>query len=85
MNEVNCKRLILMHSWMTKPDSRNASGMPFFIRWVLIPLIRPALDDMDRAESYLRSDDQAVAGIDYTVVLPAGLNNGAVTGEKDLR
>ena len=43
-------------------------------------LIGPVLDDMDRAEKFLETETEA-ASVKYTVVLPAGLKNYAVTGK----
>ena len=44
MRESPCKRLILMHSWYTKPEVQANLG--FFYRWFLIPMIRPVLVNM---------------------------------------
>jgi len=60
-------------------DTFHRSEGPFFIRWVLLPIIRPALDDMDRAETLVKSEGD----LEYTIVLPPGLNNGGVTGERN--
>ena len=75
MREVGCKRLILMHAWYTHPDSRNDGS--FFIRWVLIPMIRPVLDNMRETEEYLAAECGDIA---YTVVSPPGLLNTPKTG-----
>ena len=44
MRESPCKRLILMHSWYTKPEVQANLGL--FYRWFLIPMIRPVLVNM---------------------------------------
>ena len=44
MRESPCKRLILMHSWYTKPEVQANLG--FFYRWFLIPMIKPVLVNM---------------------------------------
>ncbi len=82
MNAHEKKRLILMHSMFTEESSRNqASG--FFIRWVLLPMIKPALVDMDAAEKFLQSDDSA-KNIEWTTICPPGLKNEPVT-EKEFK
>ncbi len=80
----SCKRLVLMHSWFTKPETR--SQCPFFLRYTLLPLIRPALDDMDKAEANLRAikDGETGADVEWTLVCPPGLNNGPATGKRYL-
>jgi len=75
----SCRRLILMHSWYSKPDTRQ--NCPFFLRYTLIPYIACLLDDMNNAEKYLQDSEvnTEVQEIDYTVVLPGGLVNNPVT------
>jgi len=75
----SCRRLILMHSWYSKPDTRQ--NCPFFLRYTLIPYIACLLDDMSKAEDYLQNekDNPEVNDIDYTVILPGGLLNKPVT------
>lgn len=75
----SCRRLILMHSWYSKPDTRQ--NCPFFLRYTLIPYIACLLDDMSKAEDYLQNekDNPEVKDIDYTVILPGGLLNKPVT------
>ena len=77
---TSCRRLILMHSWYSNPDTRQ--NCPFFIRWTLIPYISCLLDDMSKAEHYLQNSEvnPEVQDIDYTVILPGGLVNKPVTG-----
>eukprot|EP00095_Tigriopus_kingsejongensis_P009469 maker-scaffold322_size207131-snap-gene-0.10 protein:Tk09469 transcript:maker-scaffold322_size207131-snap-gene-0.10-mRNA-1 annotation:"flavin reductase -like" len=71
MKSCGKKRLILMHSWYTKPDTRNNNG--FIVSWIVIPMISPCLNDMFKAEEYLATAE--CTDIDFTVVLPAGLSN----------
>jgi len=77
----SCRRLILMHSWYSKQDTRQNS--PFLIRYTLIPYIACLLDDMSNAEKYLQDSDgnPEVKNIDYTVILPGGLVNKPVTDQ----
>jgi len=51
----------------------------FLIRWFLLPMIRPVLDNMREAEVWL---EQEADDINYTVVRPATLTNGRVTEKK---
>jgi len=51
----------------------------FLIRWFLLPMIKPVLDNMREVEVWL---EQEVDDINYTVVRPAGLTNNPVT-DKD--
>ena len=51
----------------------------FLIRWFLLPMIRPVLDNMREAEVWL---EQETDDINYTVVRPATLTNGRVTEKK---
>ena len=77
---TTCKRLVLMHAWNTKPESRAECS--FLVRHTMIPLLRPLLDDMDRAESRLRGigEGEVGADVEWTIVCPPGLKNGSVTG-----
>jgi len=80
MNKTaSCRRLILMHSWYTEPSSR--AKCPFYLRWTLIPYIGPILNDMRTAEQYLDNVEEGseAKDIDFTCVLPAGLNNEPAT------
>jgi len=75
----SCRRLILMHSWYSKPDTRQ--NCPFLLRYTLIPYIACLLDDMSQAEEYLQNgkENSEAQDIDYTVILPGGLINKPVT------
>lgn len=68
-------RLVMCHSWYTEEQSRSQAM--FLIRWILIPMIRPVLDNMRETELWLETEcDKAV---NWTVVRPAGLTNNPVT------
>lgn len=43
-------------------------------------MIKPVLDNMDEAEKYLKEDEEA-KDIEWTTVLPPGLDNKPVTSE----
>jgi len=75
----SCRRLILMHSFYSKPETRQ--NCPFFLRYTLIPYIACLLDDMSKAEDYLQNAEAnpEVQDIDYTVILPGGLVNKPAT------
>ena len=72
--ENGCQRCIFMHSWYSEPSSRR--HCPFFLRWSLLLYIGPILDNMRKAEKILEDTDD----VNYTVILPAGLGKGPVTG-----
>jgi len=74
MRAANVSRILLCHSWYTAPESRGEA--PFLIRWVLLPMIRTVLDNMRLAEEWLEQE----GGVQHTVVRPAGLTSGPVTG-----
>ena len=59
------------------PSVSSANDSGFLIRWFLIPILRPILEDMRIMEEYLANscDD-----INYTVIRPPQLTNGNVTG-----
>ena len=68
-------RLVMCHSWYTEEQSRSQAM--FLIRWILIPMIRPVLDNMRETELWLETEcDKAV---NWTVVRPTGLTNNPVT------
>jgi len=68
------KRLVLCHSWYTEMESRGQAI--FFIRWVLLPMIKTVLNNMFETEEWLNKE---CSDIEYTVVRPAGLQNKPVT------
>ena len=80
LNQIpeSSKRLILMHSWYTKPESRAEAA--FLIRLFVNYIIYPVLEDMNRVEEYLATNEDC-KDIQWTAVLPPGLSNGAVTGK----
>ena len=51
----------------------------FLIRWFLLPMIKPVLDNMREVEVWL---EQVAGDINYTVVRPAGLTNNSVTDKE---
>ena len=77
----SCRRLILMHSWFSKPETRQHA--PFLLKYTLLPYISCLLDDMNVAEQYLLDSETnpEVQDIDFTVVLPGGLTKKPVTGK----
>ena len=64
-----------MHSWYTETTCRSEA--PFLLRYTLIAYIAPVLDDMRTVEHHIAGQ---LPDIDYTFVLPPGLNNKPVTG-----
>ena len=79
MRETSCKRLILLHAWHTVKDQRNDYvNDSWFIRWFLIPLIRPLLDNMRESEEFLEAE---CGDLNYTVVSPPGLTNNPKSGK----
>ena len=66
-----------MHAWHT--DRASRSQAPFLFRYTILAYIAPLLDDMRSVEEYVAEE---AAEIDYTFVLPPGLNNKPVTGER---
>ncbi|XP_060681856.1 flavin reductase (NADPH)-like [Hemiscyllium ocellatum] len=79
MREAKVTRLIAMTSWYTKPETAQEAS--WTIRWVLIPLIRKLLINMDEMENYLSNDCQDLR---WTVVRPPGLQNAPKTGKEIL-
>jgi len=75
MKAKEMKRLVICHSWYTEEQSRSQAM--FLIRWFLIPMIRPVLDNMREVEVWLEKECKDI--IDYTIVRPAGLQNKPVT------
>lgn len=69
MREAKVNRLITMTSWYTHPSSGAES--PFFIRFLLLPMIRSVLTNMFQMEQFL----QRTNDINWTVVRPPGLKN----------
>lgn len=69
MREAKVNRLITMTSWYTEPNSGAQS--PFFIRFMLLPIIRSVLNNMFEMEQFLLKTND----INWTVVRPPGLKN----------
>lgn len=69
MREARVNRFIAMTSWYTEPQSGATS--PFFIRFLLLPMIRSVLTNMYEMEQLLQKTDD----INWTVVRPPGLKN----------
>ena len=67
------RRCIFMHAWYTHPDSRSKA--PFFLRWILFPIIGSKLDDKHKAEEFLKTQSD----INFSVISPSGLSNGQAT------
>ena len=82
MNALGKTRLVLMHSLFTEPDSRDKAPS-FWIRNILLPMIKPVLNDMHEAEKYLKTAEEA-RNIDWTTVLPGGLKNNPLTDREIL-
>ena len=68
-------RLVMCHSWYTEEESRGQAM--FLIRWILIPMIRPVLDNMRETELWLEKECEK--DVNWTVVRPAGLTNNPRT------
>jgi len=77
MRSSSVSRLVLCHSWYTEEASRSQAM--FLIRWFLLPMIKPVLDNMREVEVWL---EQEAGDINYTVVRPAGLTNNSVTDKE---
>ena len=77
MREVSVSRIVMCHSWYTQQESRSQAM--FLIRWFLIPMIAPVLDNMRDVETWLETE---VTDIKWTVVRPAGLTNNTVTDKQ---
>ena len=70
MKSASVSRLVVCHSWFTEPESRSKSHNK-----TLIPKIKTVLDNMYQTELWLHDE----ADVDFTVVRPGGLTDGAVT------
>ncbi|KAF5906631.1 flavin reductase (NADPH)-like, partial [Clarias magur] len=73
MQEVKVNRLIAMTSWYTDPNSANKAS--YFVRYLLLPIIRSVLSNMYEMEKNLEKIDD----MNWTVVRPPGLQNTPVT------
>lgn len=78
MREVKVNRIITMTSWYTDPNSGTRCS--FFIRFMLLPIIRSVLSNMYEMEKLLEKTED----INWTVVRPPGLQNTPVTDKEFL-
>ncbi|KAM9331478.1 flavin reductase (NADPH)-like [Gastrophryne carolinensis] len=77
--ETQVNRLVTMTSWYT--DTSSAQNAPFFVRNLLIPLIKSVLLNMFEMEQYLEKE---CSDLNWTVVRPPGLQNSPVTDKEIL-
>lgn len=77
MRAAKVNRIVTMTSWYTAPGS--SSNGPFFVRYVLIPMINSVLTNMYEMENMLNKAED----INWTVVRPPGLKNEPET-DKDI-
>ncbi|XP_026108716.1 flavin reductase (NADPH) isoform X2 [Carassius auratus] len=78
MREVKVNRIITMTSWYTDPNSGSNSS--YFIRFMLLPMIRSVLNNMYEMENLLKQTED----INWTVVRPPGLKNTPTTANEFL-
>ncbi|KAL0979626.1 hypothetical protein UPYG_G00187470 [Umbra pygmaea] len=78
MREAKVKRIITMTSWYTDPTSGTQSS--YFIRFVLLPMIRSVLSNMFEMEHFLNETQD----VNWTVVRPPGLKNLPATDKEFL-
>ncbi|XP_063281424.1 uncharacterized protein YwnB-like [Pelobates fuscus] len=78
MRQSEVNRIVTMTSWYT--DTSSAQNSSFFVRNVLIPLIRSVLNNMREMEQYLEKE---CSDLNWTVVRPPGLQNITAT-EKEI-
>ncbi|XP_026198594.1 flavin reductase (NADPH)-like [Anabas testudineus] len=69
MREAQVSRIITMTSWYTEPNSGTRAS--YFIRFLLLPMIRSVLSNMFEMEQFL----QKTQDINWTVIRPPGLKN----------
>ncbi|OCU00144.1 uncharacterized protein At2g34460, chloroplastic [Xenopus laevis] len=77
MRQAGVNRMVTMTSWYTGPGSGNNSS--FFVRNLLIPLIRSVLNNMYEMEHYLEKE---CSDLNWTVVRPPGLQNNPATDKE---
>ena len=65
MREVGVRRLVLCHSWYTEEASRGQAM--FLIRWFLLPMIGPVLNNMRETEIWLENEVNEEAVYVYTI------------------
>ncbi|XP_072520830.1 flavin reductase (NADPH)-like [Salminus brasiliensis] len=78
MREARVNRIITMTSWYTEPNSGSKAS--FFVRNMLLPMIRSVLSNMYEMEQHLQKTED----INWTVIRPPGLKNIPVTENKFL-
>lgn len=77
MRQAGVGRFIAMTAWYTDVDSQ--ANAPRFVRWILLPMIRPILASMRVMEQFLCTE---CSDINYTVVRPPGLKNEPPTDKE---
>ncbi|XP_075462112.1 flavin reductase (NADPH)-like [Ascaphus truei] len=77
MRQTGVNRMVTMTSWYTGPGSGQNS--PFFVRNLLIPLIRSVLTNMYEMEQYLEKE---CTDLNWTVIRPPGLQNNPATDKE---
>ncbi|KAG8593630.1 hypothetical protein GDO81_000909 [Engystomops pustulosus] len=75
MRQTGVNRMVTMTSWYT--DTSSAQNASFFVRNLLVPLIKSVLTNMFEMEKYLEKE---CSDLNWTVVRPPGLQNTPVTG-----
>ncbi|XP_010875501.1 flavin reductase (NADPH)-like [Esox lucius] len=78
MRQAQVNRVITMTSWYTDPTSVTQSS--YFIRFVLLPLIRSVLTNMFEMEHFLKETQDVI----WTIVRPPGLKNLPATANEFL-
>ena len=82
MNAVGVKRLIMMLSWFTDKESRKSAKLfGFRFRYLELPTIVIGLKDMDRAEQFLKTSEEA-KNVEYTLISPPYLTEGPKTDQE---
>jgi putative NADH-flavin reductase len=76
MEQTGVKRIVLQSSLGVGDSKVSFDKMPFIVRKIILPLVlQKAFDDHELQEEYLK---QSI--LDWVVARPAGLDNGALTG-----
>ncbi|XP_077131051.1 flavin reductase (NADPH)-like isoform X2 [Ranitomeya variabilis] len=79
MRQTGVNRMVTMTSWYT--DTNSAQNASFFVRNLLVPLIKSVLTNMFEMEKYLEKE---CSDLNWTVVRPPGLQNTPVTDKEIL-
>ncbi|KAM4807808.1 flavin reductase (NADPH)-like [Rhinophrynus dorsalis] len=77
MRQTEVNRMVTMTSWFTGRGSE--SNASFFVRNLLVPLIRSVLTNMNEMEQYLEKE---CTDLNWTVVRPPGLQNIPATDKE---